>query len=132
MYDAIENVNYARDARTQGPAKAPVLYDEGGAEIELPTTWGVCPVCNGEGTHVNPAIDCNGLTAEDFAEDPDFAEEYMRGTYDVTCNHCEGRTTVRVVDWDALTAEQRQAYEAQLRADAEYQAERLSEIRMGC
>lgn len=105
-----------------------------GTDIEekLPTTWESCPVCHGEGKHVNPAIDAGGLTAADFHEDPDFAAEYMRGTYDVTCNRCCGRTTVKGVDWDALTDQQRKLYEEQLVADAEYRAERLAEIRAWC
>ena len=57
--------------------------------------WIVCPVCEGEGKTVNPAIDCNGLTAEDSREDPDFAESYMSGMYDITCQGCQGK---RVVD----------------------------------
>ncbi len=52
--------------------------------------WIICPGCSGEGTCVNPAIDCQGLTAEDFAEDPDFAEDYFSGTYDQRCAACNG------------------------------------------
>ncbi len=128
---SLENYNYAADCRTQGPAKAPILYMDDGSEVELPTCWRVCSVCDGDGKHVNPSIDCGGISAEQFHEDPDFAEEYFSGTYDVTCNRCKGRTTVKGVDWDALTNEQRKLYEQQLRYDADYEAERLSEIRMG-
>ena len=56
--------------------------------------WIVCPVCEGEGKTVNPSIDCNGLTAADFAEDPDFAEDYRNGVYDVRCNACLGERVV--------------------------------------
>ena len=56
--------------------------------------WMICPVCEGEGKTVNPAIDCNGLTAEDFHEDPDFFEDYMNGTYDITCRACSGKRVV--------------------------------------
>lgn len=52
--------------------------------------WIICPACEGEGTCVNPAIDANGLSADDFYEDPDFAEEYLAGTYDIQCRACEG------------------------------------------
>lgn len=31
----------------------------------------VCPVCHGEGKTMNPNIDAHGLTAEDFADDPE-------------------------------------------------------------
>lgn len=54
----------------------------------------VCPVCEGSGKTVNPAIDSHGLTREDFAEDPDFAESYMRGDYDITCRACNGQRVV--------------------------------------
>ena len=56
--------------------------------------WMVCPVCEGEGKTVNPAIDCQGLTREDFAEDPDFEESYFRGDYDITCRACHGQRVV--------------------------------------
>lgn len=123
--------NYACDPRTQGAAKAPILYTEDGEEVKLPTVWEVCHVCNGEGKHVNPSIDCNGLTQDDFDSDPDFAEEYMAGTYDVTCNCCQGRTTVQAVDWDRLTPAQSKAYRKQLDDDALNRAEHLAELRMG-
>ena len=46
--------------------------------------WIICPACRGDGTCVNPNIDSHGLTAEDFAADPDFGESYASGIYDVT------------------------------------------------
>lgn len=51
-------------------------------------------LCRGRGKHVNPAIDCGGIPASDFAEDPDFAESYFRGHYDVPCAACGGRRVV--------------------------------------
>lgn len=131
----LEALNFARDLRNQGPATPPILYletEDGHVdEIELPTRWAVCPVCSGEGKHINPAIDCGGLSREDFDEDPDFAEAYMAGVYDVPCNHCGGRTTVREVDLTALSPEQRQAWQQQLRDEAEYRALELAELRAG-
>jgi hypothetical protein len=56
--------------------------------------WILCPVCNGDGKTVNPAIDAHGLTAEDFREDPDFAEAYWSGAYDITCRGCNGHRVV--------------------------------------
>jgi hypothetical protein len=50
----------------------------------------ICPACSGEGTCVNPNIDGNGLSADDFHDDPDFAEAYMEGVYDVRCAACDG------------------------------------------
>jgi|SRR5215472_7868761 len=66
--------------------------------------WIVCPVCKGEGTTVNPNIDCHGLTPSDFDDDPDLAEAYFKlerlyfhcqdGDYDIPCNACSGRRVV--------------------------------------
>lgn len=56
----------------------------------------VCPRCEGEGTHVNPDVDGNGLTSSDLEElGPDFLDDYLGGMYDVTCRRCNGK---RVVD----------------------------------
>ena len=101
-------------------------------ERELPMKWAVCYVCEGRGTHVNPSIDAGGISAESFYEDPDFAEEYMRGTYDQTCNLCKGRTTVPAVDWDALSEDERKAYQQQLREEDDDRACQMAEIRAGC
>lgn len=107
----IDDMNYYNDPRTQSAAEAPVLYttDEEGNDIEakLPTKMEVCPVCDGHGKHVNPSIDSGGLSAEDFDEDPEFAEDYMRGTYDVTCNRCGGNNVVPVVDWESVARQKR-------------------------
>jgi predicted methyltransferase len=78
----------------------------------LPAKHEVCPTCEGRGTHVNPNIDGNGLSAEDM-EDEDFRETYMRGGYDVTCATCGGRNVVIVPDFTQWTAEQRAGYERQ-------------------
>lgn len=84
------------------------VIDAEGVEITLPTRNAICPTCDGEGTHVNRAIDGNGLTAEDLA-DEDFRESYMSGAYDVPCEECRGRRVVREVDKDRLTPELRHA-----------------------
>lgn len=122
---------FLTDHRNCEPDTAPVLYLEDGSEYQLPTRWVVCPVCNGEGSHVNPAIDAHGLSAEDFAEDPDFAEDYMAGAYDQPCNRCQGRTTAREVDVDRIPAEYRALYERQLRDEAADRAMHIAELRAG-
>jgi hypothetical protein len=66
--------------------------------ILLPAKRVVCPRCDGSGTHVNPSIDGNGLTAEDFVEDPDFRESYFSGVYDVRCERCDGNNVVDEID----------------------------------
>lgn len=137
MNSRLDDVNFANDARVRniGLDQAPLLYvfDDDGLEIEieLPTKWTVCPTCNGAGKHVNAAIDCGGISASEFHDDPDFADAYMSGTYDVTCETCKGRTTVPGVDLDAMTDDLREQWLEQERQHAESVAENLAEIRAG-
>jgi hypothetical protein len=98
---------------------------------EVPIKFDVCPTCDGKGSHVNPSIDCNGLTQEDFAEDPDFAEEYIAGRYDVPCYGCNGQRVVAVIDEDRCAPETLKLVRDKQQADAEYAAERRSEARFG-
>ncbi len=109
------------------------LYD--GEVIALPARWEVCFRCNGNGSHTNPSIDGNGLTLEDFANDPDFADDYFDGVYDIACEECGGRTTVMVVDDRNLDSKQVKDYE-RLQAfwedEADYAALVAAERRMGC
>lgn len=64
--------------------------------------WMICPACEGEGSCVNPAIDCNGLSASEMHEDPDFAENYFGGLYDVTCEACHGSGKILTERMDEL------------------------------
>jgi len=132
MNARIDDLNLAADPRNCAAATAPVLYLDNGEEVELPMKWAVCPVCDGKGSHVNPSIDAGGLSDDYWRDDPDFYADYMGGTFDVSCNRCNGRTTIPEVDWDALTTEQKDLYEAQMQGEADSQAERMAEIRMGC
>jgi len=146
----IDDASYYGDVRVRDAGKnsIPILYgcercyepegccdctDEqfGSGETKLPWKWAVCPTCDGRGKHVNPSIDSNGLTSEDFAEDLEFAQDYMEGVYDVSCSRCNGRTTIPIVDCDAMSPELRKAHEEDLRTDADYYAECMAEIRMG-
>lgn len=98
-----------------------------GLELVLPAHFEVCPRCEGEGSHVNPAVDGNGLTAEDFDQDPDFHEDYMAGVYDVACSQCGGARVIAVVDPERLTPAQREAWNAHEAAEREYQRDYESE-----
>lgn len=70
-------------------------------QIELPGKYEVCGRCQGKGSHMNPAIDGHGITAEEWWG-PDWDDEsremYMNGGYDVTCHRCDGHRVVLVVD----------------------------------
>jgi hypothetical protein len=57
-------------------------------------SWVICCVCRGDGTHVNPAIDANGLDRESMA-DLDFMDNYMSGVYDRPCQNCGGSGKVQ-------------------------------------
>jgi hypothetical protein len=110
--------------------------DEGDeVEVALPALFEVCQTCRGNGKHVNPAIDGNGLTQEDFDEDPDFREDYFSGRYDVTCEECGGQRVVLAIDEAECKRQGREddleAYYKQGREEAAYQAECAAERRMG-
>lgn len=70
------------------------VYDSDDKEVEesftVPFKFVVCELCFGRGTHVNPSIDSNGLTSEDFDQDDSFREDYFSGVYDVPCCECHG------------------------------------------
>ena len=76
--------------------------DESSPEFEttimLPVKKEVCPRCRGEGKHVNPAVDGNGISPEEFINDPDFEEAYFSGVYDVVCEECGGENVIDVID----------------------------------
>jgi hypothetical protein len=63
-------------------------------EHSIKCEYQICEVCQGKGSHVNPSIDCGGLSREDLDEDPDFAEMYFDGGFDVPCYGCQGKRVV--------------------------------------
>lgn len=81
--------------------------------IELPGKYEVCGRCNGKGTHVNPSIDGNGITSDEW-NGPDWSEEdkenYMSGFYDVSCFECHGKRVVLTVDEDRCDKALMKAY----------------------
>lgn len=100
--------------------------------LELPCHYEVCPVCQGRGKHVNPSIDSHGISEQEFAEDPGFAEAYWRGDYDQTCNCCRGRTTVAMVDRGRANKHLLAYADEMDREEAEYAAQCRSERRWDC
>jgi len=112
-----------------GPAEPAYLYEE--VEVEVRAIFEVCGTCDGKGSHVNPSIDCGGLSREDFDEDPDFAEDYFSGRHDVTCNACRGRRVYPTIapDVDPVIVK---ALDDRARDEAAYRAECAAEARMGC
>ena len=118
-----------------------VVYDDCENEeisFSLPAVYEVCETCSGTGKHVNPSIDDCGLTAEDFAEDPDFEEDYRSGTYDVPCYECQGLRVVPRVDREKIEKEGSEEAKVALKKWNEfleeedaYRRERESERRYG-
>jgi hypothetical protein len=68
----------------------------------FPAHYEVCGRCRGEGKHVNPSIDGNGLDPHDPELDEDFWDGYFAGRYNVACHVCGGDRVVPVVDVDQL------------------------------
>ena len=100
-----------------------------GEEIEysLPAKFEVCTRCEGAGSHTNPSIDGNGISPQEFDEDPDFEEAYFRGDYDVTCSVCRGARVVPRPDFSRWTFAQKRAYVRHLRAEEQMRREDASE-----
>lgn len=110
-------------------------YERLEVDVILPVYLVVCTTCSGKGSHVNPSIDSNGLSQEDFDEDPEFAEDYFSGRYDVTCYDCGGDNVVPEIHEGRCTPDQKKALEAYyeyLADEAAYQAECRMERMMGC
>jgi DnaJ-class molecular chaperone len=100
------------------------LEDDDGEEVEysVPAKLELCSNCNGEGKTVDPNIDGNGITSSEWAElcdgDSDFAENYMGGKYDITCEECGGTRVVKVIDEELLTEEQKELVERYYKCEA--------------
>jgi len=99
-------------------------------ELALPTRREVCDRCRGEGKHDHPAFS-NGISAEEFDEDPDFREDYMAGTYDVPCEECHGRNVVDVIDTERVPADAREALYRWWQEEASDRRAAEAERRMG-
>lgn len=107
-----------------------LLEDDDGLEetLVLQGRYAICDTCRGKGTHVNPAIDCDGFEPEG----PDDMEMYMSGVYDVPCNGCDGSGKILEPDADANKKEDLDRYYSWVRDQWEFANERAQERRMGC
>ena len=97
------------------------------------TKYEVCFRCRGEGSHVNPAIDGHGVSAQEWN---DWGEEsqdmYLSGGYDIPCEVCNGLRVTMDMDLDAMTREQNESWNDYLNELIHAEEERAQEIRMGC
>lgn len=78
------------------------LIDQETGCVTIRVKFGVCPTCNGKGTHVNPSIDSHGITADEWDRDWSYEdrEAYMSGGYDVSCYECHGKRVVPEINRD--------------------------------
>ena len=132
-YYADRRVRGANDTRwyqSIDDRRMEAVVDFGDGERTVPFRWDVCPTCEGQGRHVNPSIDAHGISGDDFRRDPDFAQEYLAGMYDVPCYGCDGRRVVPVIGLDEEDPEY-QSYLRSRREDAEYDSICRSERMMG-
>lgn len=92
--------------------------------VEIPQKWVICDRCDGNGKHDHPAFS-NGISQEQFDEDPDFRDDYFAGHYDVRCEECHGSGKVLADDLSGLSdeviaaledAEEEEAYNDRVRA----------------
>ena len=82
-----------------------IIQEDG--RIEFPMVFKVCPTCDGRGRHVNPSIDGNGITADEWDEwDDNSKEMYLSGGCDVKCYTCDGRRVVPEINTAQLTPAQ--------------------------
>jgi hypothetical protein len=84
--------------------------DDSYEEHDFPSKYSVCPECEGRGTRMNRNIDAKGITCEEFANDPEFAENYWNGVYDVPCYDCKGLRVVECIDEGKLDLEQKEVF----------------------
>lgn len=81
--------------------------------ITLPAKFIVCDVCNGKGSHVNPAIDAHGITQEEYSTwSHEEKDDYFNGGYDVPCMTCHGRRVVPVIDEANIKDDQKELLHA--------------------
>lgn len=77
--------------------------------IHLPFNFEVCSSCGGTGSYVDPNIDSNGITSEEFENDWSYEdrENYFSGMYNITCEECNGARVVPEIEFDYLTQDEK-------------------------
>lgn len=98
-------------------------YDTETTLANAPRRWVICGECDGEGTS---SAYLGSFSRADLDEDPDFVEDYFAGQYDRACPACRGTGKIKTIVYELCTPEQ----QAELDAEAEYDAERAAEMRM--
>lgn len=130
------NINNYIKHRDANKWQVTIEFDDYEEEHSMvfPFEYEVCHECDGRGSYVNPDIDRNGISSHEFYEDPEFANYYFSGAYDVECAGCMGMRVQPKVITDELTDEQKQFLEDlddKLEADYEFARIQEWERRMG-
>ena len=152
MNHMLEAYNYHNDPRTRArdgndwynsfdsdamTVTVTVYDNDNGDEVTrtLPAQYVVCPLCEGKGSHVNPSIDCGGISRDDFYDDPDFERGYFSGRYDVTCYQCHGKRVVPTINRAACHGPEAvtlKLLEEEWAEEAEFEACCRAERMFGC
>lgn len=108
--------------------------DDNETEVSFPIRFEVCNTCEGRGRHVDPNIDSNGITSDEWNEwDDDEREGYMSGRYDITCLECHGDKVTPEIDNSKMDDKQKELYKKyldKLNDDIAYAHECMMERRM--
>lgn len=99
--------------------KYPTISDDDGDERRLPFKWEICPTCDGHG---KSSAYLGAFTGDQLREDPDFAQDYMDGYYDRSCDECNGRGSIPVIDRKTCPKNDLKLYDDQQRELAEMRA----------
>jgi hypothetical protein len=94
----------------------------------------VCGRCDGKGVRDHEAFS-NGISMQEFDEDPEFHKAYMEGRYDVVCFLCSGARVVFELNESEAKREHPEAYKRYLeyqRDERRHLAEIAYERNMGC
>lgn len=105
-------------------------HDDQDEFVAVPHRWAICHCCDGEGhTSAHLGDVTEWLRDECTAEERD---DYFAGHYDRPCDECDGTGKVMVADYARMTPAQKQAYDLDLKIDADLRAEEEAERRFGC
>jgi hypothetical protein len=127
---------YTKSINQQRKIAVIAVEDEDEKEITatIKCKYEVCSTCRGTGTTVNPSIDGNGISPEQFAEDPEFEEAYFAGRYDIVCPDCNGMRVELVPcqkQDDPNFEKVINLIREEMQSEREYEAEVEAERRMG-
>lgn len=111
-------------------AKEIGYHDDDGAFVALPHRWAICGCCNGEGQTSAHLGDVTEWLRDECT--PEEREDYFAGGYDRDCPECDGTGKIMVPDFEKITAEQKAAYDLDLKIERDMRAEEEAERRFGC